>query len=164
MTMNNNFKSTTRRKLMGGLTFVALSVGVASVGYAAGHGGGTTAFDARNTAMHVIVSHMKALGAVAKGEAPADASTVVHATSLNALAGTVKFMFPAGEMYDKSRAKPEIWSDWDGFVAASDNFAKATPALVEAAKTGDAGAIGAALGAVGKTCGGCHESYRGPEK
>jgi cytochrome c556 len=64
----------------------------------------------------------------------------------------------------ETRAKPEIWSDAAGFAGKLETLAAATPALVAAAKTGNAGAIGAALGKVGKTCGGCHKPFRVPKK
>jgi cytochrome c556 len=118
----------------------------------------------RSAFMKGIGGHMKALGAVAKGEAKADAGTVVHAMSLQTLALAVQQMFPEGSGGGTTRAKPEIWQEWDKFSAAADAMIDATPALVAAAQTGDAGAIGAALGGVGKTCGGCHKPFRAPEK
>lgn len=125
--------------------------------------GNKSPYERRNEVMGAIGGHMKALGAVAKGEAKADAATVVHAQGLRTLAVTVPAMFAEKAMGGKSRAKAEIWSDWDGFVKASDDFYNATGALVEAAQSGDAGKIGAALGGVGKTCGGCHKPFRGPK-
>ena len=35
--------------------------------------------------------------------------------------------------------------------------------LAMAADTGDKGAIGKAMGALGKGCGGCHKPFRGPK-
>lgn len=122
------------------------------------------AYAARNAAMKAIAGHMKALGAVAKGEATADAGTLVHAVSLNELAQTVPLLFDVESIAEKSRAKGEIWSDWAGFLKVSGDFANATAGVVAAAESGDAAAIGAALGGVGATCGGCHKPYRGPEK
>ncbi|MBO6837685.1 MAG: cytochrome c [Alphaproteobacteria bacterium] len=118
----------------------------------------------RNSAMKAIAGHMKALGAVAKGEATADAGTVVHAQGLNSLAQTVPLLFDVEAIPDKSRAKAEIWSDWAGFQKAADDFAAATQAVVAAAETGDPAQLGAALGEVGKTCGGCHKPFRAPEQ
>jgi cytochrome c556 len=122
------------------------------------------AHETREGAMKAIGGHLKALGAVAKGEMAPDAGTVVHAESLAAMSHTVKLLFAQELISDKSRAKPEIWSDWAGFSKAADDLSMATAAVVEAAKGGDPAAIGAALGDVGKACGGCHKPYRGPEK
>lgn len=118
----------------------------------------------RQVVMKGNAGHMKALSAVAKGEAKADAGTVVHAMALRELSVTIEHLFPQGSGGGESRAKPEIWSDWAGFTKAADAFAAATPALVAAAQSGDAGQIGAALGEVGKTCGGCHKPYRAEKK
>jgi cytochrome c556 len=118
----------------------------------------------RAVVMKGLGGHMKALGAVAKGEAKADAGTVVHAMAVHELSATVAHLFPAGSGGGESRALPKIWEDWDGFVKAAGAFEAATPQLVAAAKTGDAAQIGAALGAVGKTCGGCHKPYRAEKK
>ena len=118
----------------------------------------------RAVVMKGLGGHMKALGAVAKGEAKADAGTVVHAKALRQLSVTIAHLFPEGSGGGDSRALPKIWSDWDGFKKASDDFAAATPQLVAAAETGDPRQIGAALGAVGKTCGGCHKPYRAEKK
>lgn len=122
------------------------------------------AHEMREGAMKAMGGNLKALGAVAKGEMAPDAGTVVHAQSLAAMSHTVKLLFAQELISDKSRAKPEIWSDWAGFSKAADDLSMATAAVIEAAKSGDPAAIGAALGDVGKSCGGCHKPYRGPEK
>ncbi|MDW3207052.1 MAG: cytochrome c [Alphaproteobacteria bacterium] len=147
----------------GALLIAAVSFGSATADDMNGSLSAEESYQIRNGAMEAIAGHMKALGAVAKGEAQADAGTPVHAMSLNALAKTVPSLFMANATTDKSRAKPEIWSDWEGFKKAADDFAMATGELAEAAKSGDAGQIGAALGGVGKTCGGCHKPFRAPK-
>jgi cytochrome c556 len=59
-----------------------------------------------------------------------------------------------------SRAKTEIWSDAEGFKAKFADMETAALAMVGAA---DAAAVGAAMGAIGGSCKGCHETYRGPK-
>lgn len=118
----------------------------------------------RSAVMKGQLGHMKALGAVAKGKAKADAGTVVHAMALNELSNTIHFLFPKGSGGGKSRAKDEVWTQWEKFKDAAHAFNAATPALVAAAKTGEPGKIGAALGAVGKACGACHKAFRSPKK
>jgi len=142
----------------------ALSLTALSTAPAHGDGHAGTPFGVRDAVMHMIGAHMKHLGDVAKGDAEMDASTLTHAQSLNALALTVPYLFPdEGSIPDGSRAKPEIWSDWDGFLEVSAAFAAATPGVITAVESGDASQIGPALGAVGQTCGGCHDDYRGPK-
>ena len=69
-------------------------------------------------------------------------------------------MFPDGTRLPTSRARPEIWQDRPGFEAKATDFRVATAALAQAAQAGDAAAFKGAYGNVGRTCGGCHESYR----
>ena len=134
------------------------------VAQAGAHGDDLSAHGARHAAMAAIGGHMKALSAVAKGQAPADDVAAGHAKSLRGLAGTVKFLFPEEPIAEKSRAIPAIWEKWDEFAAISDQFTLASGKLVEAVASGDAGQVGAALGEVGKTCGGCHKPFRGAKK
>lgn len=120
--------------------------------------------DKRVATMKALGGHMKALSGVAKGEMAANEATVVHAMAVGEIANTVTLLFPAGSGGGDSRALPEIWSDWAGFEKAADALAAAAPGLVEAAKSGDQGKIGAALGMAGKACGGCHKPFRAEKK
>ena len=52
-----------------------------------------------------------------------------------------------------TRAKPEIWKDWNTFKAKAG-------ALKAAAKKVADGNL-AAAGGIGKSCGGCHKLFRG---
>ena len=46
------------------------------------------------------------------------------------------------------------------FNKALSAFQAASAKLLEAANSGDKAAVGAALGGVGKACGGCHKPFR----
>ncbi|MET0984350.1 MAG: cytochrome c [Steroidobacteraceae bacterium] len=75
--------------------------------------------------------------------------------------------FPAGsgpESGFKTRSKAEIWSDPEGFEAAQLAFAREAPKLVLLAQAADAEGLTAQFKSVGKTCGGCHDRFRTPEK
>ena len=75
--------------------------------------------------------------------------------------------FPKGTSRDdgagKTRAKAEIWQNWSSFVGFAADRAKLALDLSIAAETGDKGAIGKAMGALGKGCGSCHKAWRGPK-
>jgi len=62
-----------------------------------------------------------------------------------------------------TRAKADIWTDWPKFVGSTARATQLALDLSAAAESGDKGAIGKALGAVGKGCGGCHKAWRGPK-
>ncbi len=117
--------------------------------------------DKRVASMKEIGGAMKAISDVAKGNAEASDATVAAAMKINTLAKQVPSWFPEGS--GEYRAKANIWTDWAGFKAANDKLVAASADLVAATKTMDSAQIGAALGATGKTCGGCHETYRGPK-
>ncbi len=55
-----------------------------------------------------------------------------------------------------SAAKPEIWTNWDDFVAKSGALATAAEAL----DVSSAASIGAGMAAVGGACGACHKAYK----
>ncbi len=118
----------------------------------------------RSAHMKQIWKNFKPFTLVAKGEAEPSMGLVGNAAALQQLSKGLLVLFPQGSGGGKSRAKPEIWSDWAGFQKAVANFQAAAPGLVPAAKSGDAGKIKAATGAVGKACGGCHKPYRAPKK
>ena len=116
----------------------------------------------RVAVMEIIGGDIGAIGKVAKGEAEYSPALVERAKRMEALSKTVLVLFPQGS--EGRRSKDEIWSDWAGFEKAANAFSDATPALVSAVESGDKGQIGAALGAVGKSCGGCHKPFRKPKE
>jgi cytochrome c556 len=65
-------------------------------------------------------------------------------------------LFEANETDPMSDSKAEIWTNWDDFVAK----ANVLQVAAEGAVITDQASIGAALGAMGKTCGACHKVYR----
>ena len=73
--------------------------------------------------------------------------------------------FPAGTGPEtgKTQALAEIWAKPEEFKAAMKKFSDAAPKLTAAANAGDANAVKAAFGDVGKACKGCHEQFREKE-
>jgi cytochrome c556 len=61
---------------------------------------------------------------------------------------------------EKSRALPAIYENPAKFKEAQDRFQGEITKLVAAAKGGDEAAVKAQIGAVGKTCGACHNDFR----
>lgn len=118
----------------------------------------------RKEAMKVLGATFGMMKKVTKGEAEFSPALVTQAQSAVAVSKIIVTLFPQGSGGEKSRAKDEIWSDWDNFKKAADAFKAAAPQLIEAAKSNDKDKVGATLGAVGKTCGGCHKPYRKPKK
>jgi cytochrome c556 len=124
---------------------------------------GIESADKRIGMMKELGQNMKAIAGVAKGEMAYSPELNAKAARVDAIADALPDLFPEGSGGPKTRSKDEIWSDKAGFTKALAEFKAATTNLVAAVETGDQGKIGAALGATGKTCGGCHKPFRAPE-
>lgn len=61
----------------------------------------------------------------------------------------------------KTRVKPEFFTDKDGVTKVAVDFIKAANNLSKVAAEGDAAAVKVAFGDVGKSCKACHDKYRG---
>ncbi len=116
----------------------------------------------RQSAMTLMASHFGRVAAMAQGKVPFDAKA---ATANAALANTIAALpFSAfGPGTDKgrpTRAKAEVWTQGDKFKAASEEMQAAMAKLDAAAKTGDLEQIKGTVGAVGKSCKGCHDDFQ----
>jgi cytochrome c556 len=114
----------------------------------------------RHYNMNIIGSHMKSIVMIVKGEVPQTDALAAHANGLAAAAAMTVPAFKEKSMDGKTEAKEEIWSDWAKFEQASEKFVTEANKMAEVAATGDMGAVGAQLGALGKTCKGCHEDFK----
>jgi len=87
----------------------------------------------------------------------AKAAEDIHASS-----GKILPLFPKGSTDPKSRAKPEIWDNWDKFEKLSKELEQKSADLAAAAKSG--GDVGAAAKAMFGNCKSCHDDFRKPEE
>lgn len=123
-----------------------------------------TAIEARQGIFQNYQLMLMQLGGMARGTIAYDADTaqaaadnLVALTELNA-----QFSWPAGSdnaSVEGTRARPEIWSNFDDVVTKAVALNEAAVALAAVASTGQE-AIGPALGPVGAACTACHDSYR----
>lgn len=122
---------------------------------------------ARQSFMKVYAFNLGLLGAMAKGDADYDAK-LANAAANNLLAAAKmdnSAMWPAGSdasaegLKGKTRAKPEAWSN---YPEVGEKHQALTDALtIMAAEAGNGlDAVRGNMGAVGKGCKGCHESFR----
>lgn len=109
----------------------------------------------------------KALGGtlspMMKGEKPYDQAAVNEALkTLEDTAKQLPTMFPASikavKFEGDFNTSPKIWDDAAGFKAKIDEFAKTVSDAK--AKIKDLDTLKANFPAIGKACGGCHETYR----
>ncbi|MDO9297444.1 cytochrome c [Bradyrhizobium sp.] len=129
--------------------------------------GAGMAQDAVKAAQDAMKANGKNIGGVLspmfKGEKPYDQAAVDAALAqLNDTAKKLPAMFPASVKDAKLEGDfsptPKIWSDKAGYDAAVASFAKV---ITEAkAKIKDLDSLKANFPAIGKECGGCHETYR----
>ncbi|OAN11515.1 cytochrome C [Photobacterium jeanii] len=59
-----------------------------------------------------------------------------------------------------TKAKPEIWTDWDGFTVKLNKFQTDLVNLAEVASQGDERATKRAFGVAAKNCKSCHSDYK----
>jgi cytochrome c556 len=121
----------------------------------------------RHGLMLQMASDLGKLGAIAKGEAPYDATVATKAAAnISAIASVLGMdQFPAGSEVDAapdSFALPAIWSNPDDFDMKVKGLNDAAATMKDAAaKDGDA--VKAAMATLGGACGSCHKAYRQPE-
>lgn len=116
----------------------------------------------RKGAYQVIGWEMRPLGLMVKGEMPYDKDVFAHNTAVIAtMSHVVPEAFVAGtDKGGDTRAKPEIWSDPAKFKAALERFQSEAAKMSEVAKSGNFDAIKVQFGALGKSCGNCHDTFR----
>ncbi|MCS6924498.1 MAG: cytochrome c [Candidatus Binatia bacterium] len=95
-------------------------------------------------------------GAVAAAKVNAQA-IALHATRIPAL-------FPAGSVSGTSRAKEEIWQQWDDFVKISRLLQDEASQLGVTVANGSAEAASAQARKVFAACKSCHDQFRKPEE
>ena len=100
---------------------------------------------------------------MAAGKVPYNADTVaLNSAFLDALSRMPwdGFAESTKDVTVKTAALPAIWSEPAKFKDAQDNLQKQVQALVAVSRGGDEAAQKAAIGAVGKACGACHQNFR----
>ncbi|CUH76927.1 c-type cytochrome [Tropicibacter naphthalenivorans] len=122
---------------------------------------------ARQGQFRIMALNLGVLGGIAKGAIEYDAATASAAA--DSLVGVSMVhqptLFKEGTdsmSVDGTRAMPEIWDNMDDFGTKWEAYKTAAAEMQTAAATGK-DAIGPALGKLGGSCKGCHDTYRAPE-
>ena len=116
--------------------------------------------EARKAVMKSVGQATGAVTKMVKGEAPFDLATAKKSfATYQDAAAKMPDLFPANSKTGgETTAAPKIWEDMADFKAKFVKFgadAKAAEASVK-----DLDSLKAAMGTMGKNCGGCHELYR----
>jgi cytochrome c556 len=115
----------------------------------------------RQAAMTLQGKYFGPMGAMAQGKAPYNAEVVQrNAGFLDNLSRMPWDGFDPSTRNEKSAALPAVFTDTAKFREAADRLQNETSKLYAVSRSGDEAAVKAQIGAVGKACGGCHESFR----
>lgn len=115
----------------------------------------------RQAAMTLIAKYFGPLGGMAQGRVPYNQQTVQrNAAILDVLKDIPWDGFHESTKGVKSAALPAVWEKQGEVKQAIDRFTGEVGKLAQVSKSGDEAAVKAQIGAVGKSCGGCHDSFR----
>lgn len=115
----------------------------------------------RQAAMTLIAKYFGPLGGMAQGRVPYNQQTVQrNAAILDVLKDTPWDGFHENTKGVKSAALPAVWEKPGEVKQGIERFQAEVGKLVQVSKSGDEAAVKAQIGAVGKTCGGCHDGFR----
>lgn len=117
------------------------------------------AYVKRDGLMHLIRAQRYILQEMLVGKRELDQKELIRASkALSAMFAMIPSTFEDRTMVDMSRAKPEIWENWDDFVFQADELRKIAD---EIAAMGEIYGAKAAIEKVRQfNCGGCHGPYR----
>jgi len=115
----------------------------------------------RQAAMTLIGKYWGPVNGMRQGKVPFNADVAArNAAYLETLSKMPWDGFAASTKgAENTRALPAIWDDAAKFKQAADAFQSAASKLAAVSK-GDEDGFKAAAGALGKTCGGCHNDFR----
>jgi len=116
----------------------------------------------RQQIMQQLQQSTGALTGIRNGSVGAPSHLVPRALIVQQLATMLPEAFVANPQGETTRALPAIWERSADFAAAVQALRTAADALLEAARGGNAEAVGTAQTAVGQACAGCHMAFRGP--
>jgi cytochrome c556 len=115
----------------------------------------------RQAKMTLQGKYIGPLAGMAQGRVPYDAGAVQrNAVFLEALSKMAWDGFDPSTKGIKSRALPEVFTDAAKFKASAERLETETSKLVAVSKSGDEAAVKAQIGAVGKSCGACHDQFQ----
>ena len=118
----------------------------------------------RQKVMKSMGASMGAIGDILKQKLPFAGHIGVHASDISRMSAVIAESFEKEIIEGRTDAKPDVWRDWDKFVAAAETLQEEGAKLAEVASGGDMAAIGAQVKNLGKACGDCHKPFRKPKE
>ena len=112
----------------------------------------------RKAGFKANAASMKAITSAIGG---GDYQTVINqARTISTWAQKIPSYFPEGSGFGDTKARAEIWTNFDDFTTLFKANETAANRLVAAAKSGDLGTMMASLKNLGSSCKACHRSYK----
>jgi len=147
-------------KRSGMAVVVALALGVAA-GAVFAQAKPETLVKQRQSVMTLQGKYFGPMAGMAQGKLPYNADIVQrNAAFLDNLSRMAWDGFDPSTKDVKSAALPAVYEQPDKFKEAQARLENEAHKLYELSRSGDEAAVKAQIGAVGKACGGCHESFR----
>ena len=115
----------------------------------------------RQSAMTLIGKYWGPMAGMMQGKIPYDAAVVQrNAGFLDNLSRMPWDGFHESTRDVKSAALPNVFTDQAKFREAASRLENEASRLVQVSRSGDEAAVKAQIGAVGRVCGSCHDSFR----
>lgn len=118
----------------------------------------------RQKVMKSMGASMGAIGDILKHKLPFAGHIGVHAGDISRMSAVIAEAFEKEITEGRTDSKPDVWQDWDKFVAAAKTLQEEGVKLADVAAGGDMAAIGAQVKNLGKACGDCHKPFRKPKE
>lgn len=151
-----------RKLLRTTLTLAATLIGLATaLPAAAQFAKPEDAIKYRKAVFTVMGTHFGRVAAMANGKAPFDAKVAADSAEIATSMSKLPYVaFIPGSDKGDTRAKPEIWTEWDKVKGLAEKMQDEMVKFNAASKTGNIDTIKAAVGETGKACKACHDNYR----
>ena len=115
----------------------------------------------RQAAMTLLGKYFGPMAGMAQGKIPYNAAVVQrNAGFVDNLSRMPWDGFHPSTRGEDTRALPAVYDNADKFKQASSRLENEAAKLVEVSRSGDEAAVKAQIGALGKSCGGCHDDFR----
>jgi cytochrome c556 len=149
------------------ITVAAVAAGLMAIAFASVAQDKQAQIKLRQDFMEQQQKDVDAINAYVKGQGD-KATALDKANDLIALAPKIVDQFPAGtsakDFPGKTKAKPELWEEWDKAKLLPAKLRDAEEKLAQAIKTGTPQEVGLELRSVYRNnCTACHGPYRLPE-
>jgi len=115
----------------------------------------------RQAVMTLLGKYFGPMAGMAQGKVPYNADVVRrNAGFVDNLSRMAWDGFDASTRGEKTRALPAVFDDAAKFKEAASRLENEASKLAALSRSGDEGAVKAQIGALGKSCGGCHDDFR----